>query len=240
MIKLFSNGYLKKGKQMSVRLKHVLWVTVLAVGLIQGSYAETPQERAAKIKEWRANCDDPDSDLRIAYLEAAIAGKDQTIIRTCIKQTITSDNADVRNLALRAALASSERLTIEFSMPEAYEKDKEAAGDDSKRMRQLKKDYNGSLKALELTNGILSITPKSVEMDKQKSSWFILGANTNEEDQLVANLSVVGDQVTGNGQANIGYLVKLSLNLTLNDAGELVGEGKLYHSDSLPMKIKLL
>lgn len=225
---------------MSVKLKHALWVPVLVAGLLQVSYAETPQERAAKIKEWRANCDDPDNDLRIAYLESAIAGKDQTVIRTCIKQTITSDNADVRNLALRAALASSERLTIELSMPASYEQDKEKAGDDKTRLRQLNKDYGGSVKALKLTNGILSLTPKAVELGKQKSSWFILGANTNEEDQSIANLSVVGDQLAGNGTANIGYRVKLSLNLKLNDEGELVGEGKLYNSDSLPVKIRLL
>ena len=49
-------------------------LAIICFGLVFSSsvMSMTPQEKAAAIKEWRANCSDPDPDLRLAYLEAAI------------------------------------------------------------------------------------------------------------------------------------------------------------------------
>ncbi len=216
-------------------------LVIICFGLVFSSFvmAMTPQEKAAAIKEWRANCSDPDPDLRLAYLEAAIETKNQTIARVCIKQGLTSDNADTRNLALRAALASSERLTIQFSMPAAYYAELEKAGSDTTKQQRIKNAHGSNLQAINPINGLLSLIPKEVNLHSQVSSWYVLGKNTSADDQHTAQFSVVGDTFSGNGGALISFVAKFNLNLRLNEEGELFGAGKLYNSGELPVNIKL-
>lgn len=216
-------------------------LVIICFGLVFSSFvmAMTPQEKAAAIKEWRANCNDPDPDLRLAYLEAAIETKNQTIARVCIKQGLTSDNADTRNLALRAALASSERLTIQFSMPAAYHAELEKAGSDTNKQFKLNAKYGSDTQAMNLNNGLLAIEPKEVDLHSQISSWYVLGTNTGTDDQYTAQFSVVGDTFSGNGGAIVSLVTKFNLSLSLNEEGELIGSGKLHNSKELPVKIKL-
>jgi hypothetical protein len=224
---------------MAISLPKLL-ITIFAASLAAtASVAETPQERAAKIKEWRANCSDPDPDLRLAYIEAAIAAANQTVIRTCIKQTLTSDNADVRNLALRAALASSERLTLEFQMPPAYRADLDRAGSDPQKLQRVNSKYAYDLQAVNATNGSLAIVPRDVDLDGQTSTWYVLGSNTGTEERYLAEFSVIGDTISGNGKTVISFNTTFNIQLGLNDQGELIGTGKLANSSALPLRIKL-
>ncbi len=201
--------------------------------------AQSPAERAAALKEWRANCSDPDPDLRIAYIEAALETTDRTTIRTCLKPSLTSDNADTRNIALRAALASVERLTVEFSMPDAYHEAMEAAGSDTTKQNKIKGQFGYDTQALNYSNGQIGLVPKDVSLGAQNTRWYTIAAKSTTEDKFFGDFAVNGDTLSGSGRVQYGSGVDFNLNASLNDQGELVGTGKLYNSSELPVRIKL-
>jgi|GEM_PF-4455062 len=204
------------------------------------AHAESPLERAAKIKEWRANCSDPDPDLRLAYIEGAIATNDRTIIRACVRQTLNSQNEDVRNLALRAALAASERLTMMFDMPESYREAVAKAGGDPAKLKTITKKYTKPLWPHGQMNGLVTLVAKSTAFESQVSEWFVLGTNAKEMDAHTAKLTIFGNSISGNGTINISnYVGKLLFNLSLDKEGMLVGTGNIYYGENYTMKIKL-
>lgn len=91
----------------------------IAVCLNAADTSAQTTDRAASIKTWRENCSDPDPDLVVGYLEEAVAGEDGPVRRVCVRQALESDSADVQNLALSAAIAASQILRFEVTMPDA-------------------------------------------------------------------------------------------------------------------------
>ncbi|MEW7009646.1 hypothetical protein [Lentilitoribacter sp. EG35] len=101
-------------------MKHVVFVFGLVLAFFIQSYAafsQSAEERAGELKNWREQCNHPDPDLRLAYLEAALETNDASINRICVRLALKSDNADLRNLGLRAAIASFDQITFEVDMP---------------------------------------------------------------------------------------------------------------------------
>lgn len=218
-------------------------VTFIIALLALGSplYAETPAERVAKIKEWRANCNDPDPDFRIAYLEAAIESNDQTILRTCLQQTINSDNTDVKNLALRTALASSKQLALIISMPESYNSAMSKAGNDTNKKASIQREFRDDFEVVTRSGGLLGLSPIKVSIGSALSNWYVLGQNTQTDERYATQLVITGDTISGNGQAYFsGSVYNFNMQLTLNNKAELEGEIKIHQSSQLPVKIKLL
>lgn len=212
-------------------------LTGMLIAWTQQAAAQTPIERAAKIKEWRQNCNDPDPDLRMAFLESAIAGKDQTVIRTCVKQLLLSDNDDVRNLAIRAGLASAERVVIQFSESERFKQAMANAGSDTAKIDRVNKDYRFEVGILGQTGGMITLAPIEVSMSSQSSRWYSNSTSAATSDRNTAELNLVGSRltVTGTAHPNIAYL----FSATLNDQGFLEGTGKLKHALDLPITLKL-
>lgn len=192
------------------------------------AHAASPEETAREIKTWRENCSDPDPDLQIGYLTAVLETKNQTMIRACLRPLLTSDNADTRNLSLRAALATSERLTLTFALRKA---DSDAiAAADSTQAERVEREFQVHRRVLSSVNGNIGLTPKSVALDAQKSTWATYGTNVQAIERGVLELSAVGDRVTGNGGVSLGRdhsPVVLTINLQLDNVGKLVGEGAI-------------
>ncbi len=202
--------------------------------------AETPQERAQKIKDWRANCSDPDADLRAAYIEAAVAGNDQTVLRACVSQALTSDNVDTQNLALRAMLASAERLTIEVMMPAAYDQAIAAAKDDAQKVSAIEQQYSHEKWAIANVGAVIGLVPKKVDLSGQASAWHVMTSNRTPMDVYVLDLALTGETLAGTGGAAYGQQrMNFSLNLALNDDGYMVGAGDLAHGKNFRLRMKL-
>ncbi|MDD4702166.1 MAG: hypothetical protein PHI96_08095, partial [Desulfovibrio sp.] len=91
------------------------------------------QDRAGELQTWREQCADPDPDLRLAYLENAIANGDVSVLRICIRLALQSDNADIRNLGLRAAITATPRITFMPTMPKALEQAYKRTGDNEQK-----------------------------------------------------------------------------------------------------------
>lgn len=94
----------------------------LALGLlvlpVQTRAQSNAQSIAAALQSWRDACGDPNPDLVIGYLADAVATNNINIRKACMRQVFASDNADLRNAALRIAIAALPRLRFRVEKPE--------------------------------------------------------------------------------------------------------------------------
>ena len=116
------------------------------------------QARAASLQTWREQCSDPDPDLRLAYVESAIANKDASVQRICIRLALQSDNSDIRNLGLRAAIAATQQITFMPTMPKSLEAELRKGADDENFMRKVKETY--ASRVYETTQNGLKMCPR--------------------------------------------------------------------------------
>ncbi|MBN9023161.1 MAG: hypothetical protein J0H08_13925 [Rhizobiales bacterium] len=113
----------------------------LMLATIATAGAQSAADRAGELKQWRERCADYDVDMRLAYIEQAIAEGDASVIRICSRLALESDDADIRNLGLRAALASMGRLQFDVTIPEVLESALKAAGGDRKKLDEISRWY---------------------------------------------------------------------------------------------------
>ena len=212
--------------------------------VVTPAFAQSATERAAAIKEWRANCSDPDPDLLVAFVEGAIETDDRTIIRTCLKQALLSENEDVRNTALRGALAANDTLILKWDMPKAYYTDIEKADGDQEAISKLKRyTWDDHLDDVEKTNGQMSFVSNSVSASDKNSNWYTIWKNTKKSEAHFVNVNVTGASLTGQGrlafQDNSKNFEEFTVNLVLNDVGKLSGTGQIGNFSDFQVSIDL-
>lgn len=212
----------------------LLAATVLMAG---SASAQDATERAVELKTWREQCNDPDTDLRTAYLEAAIESADVAIIRICVRQSLMSDDADIRNLGLRAALASVDQLLFEVTMPEEVEAAYKKAGKDEKQLREISdwfmiRDWN-SLRAG------FSVAVTGAEVSTGTSTWYPLANRAEPSENYKGRAAVIGDKVNWTGDMVLSN-GDCSMNLKLSDTGTLDGVLRCSRNIPFPVSASLL
>lgn len=207
------------------------------------TFAQSATERAAAIKEWRANCSDPDPDLLVAYIEGAIETNDRTIIRTCLKQALLSENEDVRNTALRGALAANDTLVLKWDMPKDYYSAIQMAGGDQETIDKLKRDWRYSLRDVESTNGLMSFVANSVSASDKNSKWYTIWGNTKKSDNHFVNINITGSALSGQGRLaradSTSQYDEFSVTLKLNSNGQLIGSGQIREKPNFQVSMDL-
>lgn len=219
---------------MFARKSLLIAATLLAA---TGAHAQTAADRAGELKVWRQQCSDPDTDLRIAYIEAALETKDTSIIRICARQSLESDDSDTRNLGLRAALASMEQIRFEVQMPELLASALEEAGDDEDKLSEIgrwyiRKDWQG------LQTGLVFEIDKA-DMTKGTAVWYPLVNRSERYDRNVGKVAITGDAVTWVGAANLST-GDCTLTATLVAGPALEGEFLCSQGEPFPVTAKLL
>lgn len=212
----------------------LLAATVLMTG---SASAQDATERAVELKTWREQCNDPDTDLRTAYLEAAIESADVAIIRICVRQSLMSDDADIRNLGLRAALASVDQLLFEVTMPEEVEAAYKKAGKDEKQLREISdwfmiRDWN-SLRAG------FGVAVEGGEVATGTSTWYPLANRSEASDNYKGRAAIIGDKVNWTGSMAVSN-TDCSMNLKLSDTGTLDGVLRCSRNIPFPVSASLL
>ncbi|KIX11843.1 hypothetical protein [Dethiosulfatarculus sandiegensis] len=224
-------------------MKHtalMLLVTVCVTALsLQGSYAADATNRAASLKTWRTQCSDPDPDMQIGYLEEAIALKDESILRICLRQTLNSDNADTRNLALRTAISARNRIIFETTMPaeltNAYKK--------AEKDKRKKKEVDGSPTARlysVISNGLI-FDIQNAELGSNRSLWFPIAGNTKADDRFSGRADVVGTKVIWTGEIAYtgGQYTTCDLQIKLVRGSRLEGTLKCEGMWTIPVRAPL-
>lgn len=180
----------------------------------------TATERAAELKTWREQCNDPDYDLRLAYTEQALETGDESIKRICIRVALESDNADIRNLGLRAAIASSEKIFFDVQMPKEFTEAIKSAGNNEKAKEKiLSMDISRAYQALQ--EGV-SFIIEGASVSKGSSVWYPIAGNISQRDNGPAD--VVGSKVKWTGNVTFGrWYRSCDLNVQLISGGILDG-----------------
>lgn len=199
-------------------------LSAVAAGLAAAGAAEaqSPQERVAELREWRANCNDPDPDFRLAYLEAAVASGDASIARVCIAAALASDDADMKDLGLRGALGFAERLNVNFTMPDAYFRDMDAATTESDR-NSVRSDYSTYLYFYERLQGNLTLVKVSYNVNDSSSTWVAIDENGRISEDHPVIAVIRGDRLEVTGETDIGTSGGMTLDMTVQPDGTLTG-----------------
>ncbi len=210
--------------------------SLLAVALAlatTGAYAQTATDRAGELKVWREQCSDPDSDLRIAYIEAALETQDTSIIRICARQSLEGDDSDTRNLGLRAALASMDHIRFEVEIPPMLAEALEDAGDNEKKLNEISKWFIA--RDWQVLKTGLAFDIDKADLAKGTSEWFPLANLTARNDRYTGKLSITGDKVSWVGAA---YLANSECNLTAQLVAGPALEGEWLCARGEPFKVR--
>jgi hypothetical protein len=202
------------------RLARAAWPAFTALLMATPAMAQDATERAGELKAWREQCNDPDADLRMAYLEAAIASGDQAVVRICVRQSLDSDDADIRNLGLRAALASISQLSFDVTMPSELAAAYKKAGSNQDQLKAIESWYVARQWFLLKTG--LSIAVVGAELSGGTSTWYPLVNVSGENANYQGKATVVGDRVTWIGSASVPVR-ECRLSLGLVEGGRLDG-----------------
>jgi len=212
-------------------MKVALSVAV-AILACSSAVAQDATERAEELKAWREQCNDPDTDLRTAYLEAAIESGDTAVIRICVRQSLMSDDADIRNLGLRAALASIDQLLFEVTMPEPVENAIEKAGDSDKEQRELNRLF--MIQDWWVLRAGFTVVIEDAKVASGKSTWYPLTNLTEQNDNYKGTAAVIGDKVNWTGGTYLANK-ECSMNLKLSDNATL--DGVLLCARNVPFPV---
>lgn len=193
------------------------------------------QARAASLQTWREQCSDPDPDLRLAYVESAIASKDASVQRICIRLALQSDNADIRNLGLRAAIAAIPQITFMPTMPKSLEAELRKGADDDNFMSKVKNSSPSRL--YDATQNGLKMCSDNAEVGKNTFLWNTLAANVDLRKDYYFKATIIGSKINWSGYVAIpdGNPLICTVNVALTREGKLAG--KLSCNGTPPMDI---
>lgn len=193
----------------------------------------TAADRAGDLKLWRERCNDPDPDLRLAYIEEAIVAKDSPAQRICIKTALESDNHEIRNLGLRAAIAITPQITFTVGMPPALAAALESVNHDEKAIKQTKAfqvyEYWTRLQ------GGLVFMIEGAKANSPSSVWYSMTSQSSKSDSRKGNAVVTGNRLVWVGTSGLSAMSSCTLNVILGSGGELKGTFQI--SDEPPFPI---
>ena len=215
-------------------MKHLVALGLAAlVASSAAAGAQTAADRAGEIKQWRERCTEPDVDLRTAHIEAAIATGDVTLIRVCSRLALEADDADVRNLGLRAAIAASQQIIFDVKMPEELAQAIEKAGTDQKKLNEINRGY-----AMDTWQTLQSgIVFEIAEADPKNGSsqWYPLVALAKRVDKYGGKATVTGTRLTWVGSVYLST-GDCKLDVSLQPGSEL--EGVFHCSRNMPFPVR--
>jgi hypothetical protein len=103
-----------------------------------GTAPQERRERMAKVQEMLA---DPDPLMRLANMEAIVNEGDPLLLLVALRTALASDDADLRGLAMRAYVATRQRVTFDIILPATVQKQLDATELDPKARDELATKY---------------------------------------------------------------------------------------------------
>ncbi len=215
-----------------------LFIFMLACLSATPSNAADAKARAAELATWRDQCNDPDPDLQLAYIESAIATKDISIQRICLGKALESDNENVRNIGLRAAIASMQHLTFTVELPNELAAEYKNSANDPEKLEKFFNSDPGEVFS-PLRNGLL-IDIVDASMTTGKSTWHPL-AGLNKSSSNYQGVAIVeGSKISWVGSICISNGNHSSIIVHLEPGGILKGFLQCEGLQPFPITAKLL
>jgi len=215
----------------------LLTAAALMLFLVQAGSAETALDRAGELKQWRERCSDYDVDVRTAYIEEAIAQGDASVIRICSRLALEADDADIRNLGLRAALASMERLHFDVTIPDGLDAALKAADGDRKRLDEISRWY--VMKDWNVLQSGLVFEIDGADTTKGTAVLFALPRQVRRNNSFSGESNITGSRLIWVGRANLA-IDDCKIDVTLQPGAELAGILHCGNNEPFPIRAKLL
>lgn len=118
-------------------------ICLLASGaLAQTNATSSPAERRDQIAKVQEMLADPDPLMRLANMEAIVNSGDPLKLEVALRTALSSDDVELRGLAMRAYLATRKEITFDIVLPPPIEKQVDAARFDSTALRNLGGKYD--------------------------------------------------------------------------------------------------
>lgn len=217
--------------------RHVIGVFALSLLLAGAASAQQAEDRAGELKSWREQCNDPDPDLRLAYVEKAVASGDAAVQRICIRLALESDNADIRNLGLRAAVAMQQQIRFDVAIPPQLAAALKSASGSEKKMAEIDRWYvMRSWRTME--NGLV-FAIDGAEVGSSSSVWFPLAGLSDSSNNYKGKATIVGTTLNWLGRVNLTPDV-CTLDAQLKAGAELAGMFHCGDNWSFPVSARLL
>lgn len=212
---------------------------IATTALVSSSIAATPLERAGELKTWKEQCNDGDPELRLAYVEAALDTNDVSVQRICTRLALESDDANTRNLGLRAVMASLDRVLFETTIPAPYKAALEDAEGNEKRLEEIRNWYFYGL--WNFANEGVNFEISKSKVTSGKSVWYPLTSLAEVSDNYKGNANVVGSTVSWTGKMRFGNRAwSCRLDASLESGATLAGMLKCEDFWPIPVRAKLL
>ena len=218
-------------------LVRAVTIAVLLLIIPPTAYAQTASDRAGELKQWRERCSEYDVDVRTAYIEEAIAGADTSIIRICSRLALEADDADIRNLGLRAALASMDRLQFDVEIPEVLEAALKSAGSDRKKLDEIARWYIAQDWNV-LQSGLIFEIGET-DIIKGTAVLFAMPRQARRQDSYSGTSSIVGSRLLWIGRAGLA-IADCKIDVTLQPGAELSGILHCGNLEPFSIRAKLL
>jgi hypothetical protein len=186
------------------------------------AHAETPDEYAARLEQWRQVCSDPNPDLAAGHLQSALASGDTAARRICLRATLGSDNEDLRSTALRQVIGTLPLIRFHVTVPEA-EAD--------------------TLVSTHTQNGLI-FQATDGNPTTGSATWQPLLANGKPHDRATGAVNVFGSDVIWAGNwtstGNAGTWRDCSLRTTLTESSQISGQLVCGGGTPFPVQANLL
>lgn len=182
------------------------------------------QARIAALQKAREQCSDQDPDIRLAHIEAAIAGNDEAIKRMCLNLALKSDNSDIRYIGMKGIVSSLKQIAFTPTLPNNVKvSDSKKTSNTTSSDRQ-REGFLNSIKG-----GV--IIEKGAENGEEL--WYSKCAKSKKNEENAGILTVDGTHLRWNGRIDYKYLhgsgnvandyTECSFITSLKESGKLEG-----------------
>nr|WP_321441487.1 hypothetical protein [uncultured Hyphomonas sp.] len=214
-------------------------LAVAALMLSPCAFAQGAAERAAALKQWKADCSQDDPELRLAYVEDAVVNQGATVARLCVREALKSDDPDARALGLRAALAMTEVLSFPFDMPVEYQKALAAAKEEGPdEVEALDVSWRSTIKQHNELGGSFSFKQYKVSVEDTTTDWMTKNGYGKFGKDHQAKITTTADSIRIEG--TYGCCDPVAIDLRLGPGGMLTGSGMVDGLGPYPIVAEIL
>lgn len=192
-----------------------------ALSMASASAQETAAEIAAERETWRMQCGDPNPDMATGYLVEALKGGDAGIRRICLRETLASDDQDLRSAALRIVIGNAPLIRFRVGEPE---------GDIS--------EVDATIIAMSQTGFIFVAT--AGDPDAGTATWSPLGDLAKPYPGYEGPVTVLGSGINWTGTMSLKGGHQCRLRAELAPGTELQGTLQCNDGALIPMTANLL
>ncbi len=117
-------------------------ISMLSFAALAQSGSMSPADRRDQIAKVQEMLADPDPMMRLANMESIVNSGDLLKLQVALRTALSSDDAALRGLAMRAYLATRKEITFDIVLPAPIQKQVDAAQFDQTALQELSRKYD--------------------------------------------------------------------------------------------------